>query len=122
MDIKARLQLFYVRLGAAPAANTHDEAFALIAAILNAVEDEHSGLPNKPSRERDGRMYPPQMDSVREVKGSPGVLRYRNSNHNTFIASNGAIEVQQIKPKEVQFTKAGANGKGVWDVQDPANK
>ena len=62
------------------------------------------------------------MDSVRKVDGFPEVLRYRNSNHNTFIASNGAIEVRQLDPEEVQFTKPGANGKGVWDAQDPAKK
>lgn len=50
------------------------------------------------------------------------MLRYRSLNHNTFIASNGAIEVQQIDPEEVQFAKAGANGKGVWDAQDPTDK
>lgn len=123
MDKKARLKLFYERLGAAPAASTHDEAFALIRTTLDAVEDEHSGVPNNPQNfQTDGRLYPPQIDSVRKVEGLPDVLRYRSSNHNTFIGSNGAIEVRQIDPEEGQFAKPGADGKGVWDAQNSAEK
>lgn len=67
-------------------------------------------------------MYPPQMDSVRKVDDFPEVRRYRSSNHNTFIRSNGAIEVRQVHPKEVQFAKLGADGKGVWDAEDQVKK
>jgi hypothetical protein len=120
MDKKARLKLFHERLAAAPTARTHDEAYDLLCTILDAVEDEHSGLPNNPQWETDGRMYPPQIDSVRKVDGFPTVRRYRSSNHNTFIGSNGAIEIRQVVPELVQFAKPGANGKGVWDAEDPA--
>ncbi len=34
---------------------------------------------------------------------------------NTYIASNGAIEVKVVATNEVDFTKPGANGKGVWE-------
>lgn len=123
MDKNGRLLLFYQRLREASAASTHDGAYALICSTLDAVEDEHSGVPNNPQNwQTDGRLYPPQIDSVRKVDGFPEVLRYRSSNHNTFIRSNGAIEVRQVDREEVQFAKPGANGKGVWDVQDPAEK
>lgn len=123
MDKKARLELFYERLKAAPAAKDHDTAYALICTELDAVEDKHSGVANHPENwETDGRMYPPQPDSVRKVVDFPEVVRYRHLNHNTFIATNGAIEVQRVDTKEVQFAKPGANGKGVWDAQDPAKK
>ena len=123
MDKKSRLLLFYQRLRDADASSTHDEAFALICTALDAVEDEHSGVPNNPQNwQTDGRLYPPQIDSVRKVDGFPEVLRYRNSNHNTFVASNGAIEVREVDVEKVQFAKPGANGKGVWDAQDPADK
>lgn len=123
MDKQARLELFYESLKAAYPASTRDEAYALICTTLNAVEDKHSGVPNNPENfQTDGRLYPPQMDSVRKVAGFPHVLRYRNSNHNTFIPSNGAIEVRRVNSEEVQFAKPGANGKGVWDAQDPADK
>jgi hypothetical protein len=40
MDKYARLEMFYERLQAAPAAQTREEAYALLCATLNAVEDE----------------------------------------------------------------------------------
>lgn len=48
MDRDARLQIFYERLKAAPAASTRDESYAQLCEILNAVEDENSGVPNNP--------------------------------------------------------------------------
>ena len=60
MDRYARLQLFYERLQAAAAASTRDESYALLCVTLNAVEDEHSGVPNNPDNwQTDGRLYPP---------------------------------------------------------------
>jgi hypothetical protein len=116
MDKRTRLELFYERLQAAPAASTHDEAYALLCVTLNGVEDEHSGVPfNPPTWRTGGRLYPPQPDRVYEVDGFPGVLRYNSFKHDTFIASNGAILVRIIATNEVHFEKAGANGKGVWE-------
>ncbi len=34
---------------------------------------------------------------------------------NRSYASNGAIEVKIVATNEVDFTKPGANGKGVWE-------
>ncbi len=116
MDKYARLQLFYERLHAAPAANTHDESYVLICATLNAVEDEHSGVPHNPDNwQTDGRLYPPQPDSSYAVDGFPNVVRYRSFGHNTYIAINGAIEVKVVATNEVDFKKPGSNGKGVWE-------
>jgi len=57
MDRYARLQLFYKRLQAAPATETHDESYALLLDILNTVEDEHSGVSNNPDNwQTDGRL------------------------------------------------------------------
>lgn len=111
-----RLALFYERLLAAPAAGSHDEAYALLCSTLNAVEEEHSGAPYNPNAWRtDGRMYPPQKDRVFAVSGFPEVLRYNSFRHDTFIANNGAIEVKIIATGEVHFEKLGSNGKGVWE-------
>jgi hypothetical protein len=116
MDRYARLELFYERLQEAPAASTREEAYALLCATLNAVEDEYSGVPyNPPSWRTDGRLYPPQQDRVYAVDGFPGVLRYNSFKHDTYIASNGALEVRIIATGEVHFAKAGANGMGVWE-------
>ncbi|MDX1990490.1 MAG: hypothetical protein SFV17_27600 [Candidatus Obscuribacter sp.] len=118
MEKNSRLKIFHERLEAASPASTHAEAYTLIQTILNAVEDEHSGVPNNPQNwQTDGRLYPPQIDSVRKVYNFPWVLRYRSSNHNTFIASNGAIEVRQVYPEKIECTKRGADGKGVWDAE-----
>lgn len=116
MDKFGRLQIFYERLQAAPAARTHEESYALICNTLNAVEDELSGLPNNPDNfQTDGRLYPPQKDRAYAVDGFPGVIRYRSAKHNTYIATNGAIEVKAVSTNEVDFTKAGDDGKGVWE-------
>src|SRR5258707_5251154 len=116
MDKPGRLELLYERLQAAPAAQTGKEAYEFLCATLNAVEDEHSGVPyNPPSWRTDGRLYPPQQDRVYAVPGFPEVLRYNSFKHDTFIATNGAIEVRIIATGAVDFAKAGANGKGVWE-------
>ena len=116
MNKSARLAIFYARLQEAPLAGTHDEAYELLCATLNAVEDEHSGVANNPaSWQTDGRLYPPQKDRVYAVPGFSEVLRYNSFKHDTFIASNGAIEVKVISTGAVQFAKLGANGKGVWE-------
>ena len=116
MDKYARLEIFYARLREAAPAQSHDEAYALLCDTLNAVEDEFSGVPNNPTNwKTDGRLYPPQKDRVYAVSGFPEVLRYNSFKHDTYISSNGAIEVKIISTSEVQFTKAGANGKGVWE-------
>src|SRR5438270_9250182 len=116
MDKKARLELFCERLAAAQAASTRDEGYALICSTLDIVEDEHSGVPNNPPSWRtDGRLYPPQTDRVYAVDGFPEVLRYSSFRHDTYIGSNGAIEIRVIATDAVLFTKPGANGKGVWE-------
>src|SRR5215469_18419778 len=95
MDKHARLLLFYERLTAAPAAKTHEEAYALLCDTLNAVEDELSGVPYDPSSwQTDGRLYPPQSDRVYAVPEFPGVLRYGSFKHDTYVGKNGAIEVR----------------------------
>ena len=108
-----RLEEFCQRLLGAPAAGTADEAFELIATTLAEVEDEMTDIPNNPNQwQTDGRMYPPQADSAREVPGQPGTTRYRNRAHNTFISTNGAIEIQD-RDGNVVFQKLGADGQGV---------
>jgi len=58
-------------------------------------------------------MYPPQVDSRRDVPEHPEVTRYRNRAHNTFVRTNGAIEIRDLGG-EVLFRKAGADGDYVW--------
>jgi hypothetical protein len=100
-------------MDAAPAA-TAEAALELIASTLNAVEDDLTDIPANPDRwMTDGRMYPPQPDSRREVPDHEDVTRYRSRAHNTFIRANGAIEIRDLAD-QVLFSKAGADGKHVW--------
>jgi len=109
-----RLRLFLVRLAAAPAPASHDDAFALIATALNAVEDEHSGVPANPANwQFDGRMYPPQSDMARHSPDLPGVIVYRSRAHRTLIASNGAFTIIELSTKEILIEKPGSDGEAM---------
>lgn len=110
-----RLQEFYRRLMEAPRAATLDEALGQLTAILNAVEDELAGVPNNPGNWRhDGRIYPPERDSMRASPARPGVTRFRSLAHNTYIGANGAIEIVSLDGT-VELRKPGADGRGIAD-------
>lgn len=108
-----RFREFLKRLSAAPATSTAATALEQLSRILCEVEDELTDIPNQPENQlTDGRMYPPQADRAREVPGRDDLTRYRSRGHNTFIRSNGAIEIRELSG-QVAFGKAGADGKGV---------
>ena len=105
-----RFAEFLRRLDAAPAASDFDEAYGQLSDILNAVENEMTMIPFDPSNWRnDGRMYPPQMDSLRTVPGQSDARRFRSRSHNTLIAINGAIEIRDRSGRAI-FSKPGADG------------
>ena len=113
-----RVAEFLKRLGGARPAASHDEAFELVRATLNALEDQFSGVAFDPDKHlTDGRLYPPQQNSRRSVPGRDDVVRYRSRGHNTLIASNGAIRIEKIgKGGELSICcldKPGADGKTV---------
>ena len=86
---------------------------ALLSSVLNEVEDELSDIPNSPHNwQSDGRMYPPQMDSARDVPGRSDLIRFRSRGHNTFVRENGAIEILDLQNSAL-FSKFGADGRGV---------
>ena len=111
-----RLTEFYRRLGEAEPAGSGTEALELLGRILNEVEDAMTGIRYDPDTQgSDGRMYPPQEDARRRVPGEPDVVRYRTRGHNVFIRSNGAIEIQRVGVGDVEFHKAGNDGRTVWE-------
>ena len=114
MNKQQRIQEIFRRMEAAPAASDLVSALDLLSRTIDAVEDELTNTPNNPDNwAADGRIYPPQFDNARQVKGCPGVTRFRSRSHNPYIAANGAIEVQTLE-QEVIFSKPGSNGQEVW--------
>ena len=113
-----RIEVFLKHLGEAKAAAGGEEAFDLLASTLNGVEDSFSGVAYDPDKHlTDGRLYPPQADSRRDVPGRKDVVRYRSRGHNTWIADNGAIRIEKIakgtEPAVCCLNKPGADGKTV---------
>ena len=85
----------------------------MLSATIREVEDALTDIPYAPENWRtDGRMYPPQEDSARDIPERVDLVRYRSRVHNTFIRTNGAIEVRDIAGNVV-FTKPGSDGAGI---------
>lgn len=111
-----RLLEFFVRLERYRPFESFEDAYQSLVSILDAMEDELTGIPNQPSNhEWDGRLYPPQKDNWHPVAGFPHVTRMRTKYHNVFIAKNGAMEIQIATSGTVMLSKAGADGRKVWD-------
>jgi hypothetical protein len=107
-----RLAEIFRRLAAAPPAASHDEAYRLFCDTIDAVEDELTTAPNVPANwMTDGRIYPPQADKQRAVKGCPDLKKYLSRGHDTFIRDNGAITTT-LKDGTIVFDKPGADGRG----------
>ena len=113
---RVRLEEFFSRLSAAPRAGTLDEALNQLTSILDAVEDEMTGILNSPKNWRDdGRIYPPQMDSMYVVPGHPQVRRFRSLGHNTYIGMNGSMEIIGLDGT-AELSKLGVDGRAVWEL------
>jgi len=109
---------FLDRLQAAPCAASFETAYRLLCDTLNGVENEFTDIPYKPDAwESDGRLYPPQRDSMRAVGPAGTVRRFRSRGHYTYIATNGAIEIREVHGGGLLLTKPGANGLGVWHTE-----
>jgi hypothetical protein len=108
-----RFAEFLRRLGSASPVSNFDEAYSQVCDVLNAVEDNLTQTPFNPSRwMEDGRLYPPQMDNMRDLPGRPKVKQFRNRRHLTLIGRNGAIEIQDLAGRTI-FAKTGADGQGI---------
>lgn len=127
-----RLKEIYKRLGELPPASSLREARDQIERTMREVEDEMTSIPCDPRQAAPdrpmvptGRMYPPEDDNARPVPGHPDVVRFRSRSHNAFLRANGAMEFRSVRaadgtaadPPEsgpLEFSKPGADGRGVW--------
>ncbi len=108
-----RLAKVWEKLAAVQASHSQHEAFQLLSATFREVEDELTDIPYAPENwQTDGRMYPPQEDSARDVPERDDLVRYRSRGHNTYIRKNGAIEICDLAGVVV-FSKPGVDGFGV---------
>ncbi len=109
-----RLFEFFGRLARLPRARSAGEARSQLSVTLTEVENELTSIANDPSTlGRDGRMYPPEDDSKRDVPGRKDVIRFRSRKHNTFVRDNGAIEIRAVEGDLVVFEKPGSDGRKV---------
>ena len=108
-----RLELILERLAAAPPAANADEALALMATVMKAVEDAHSGVPDNPDAwQTDGRLYPPLADRrIPDPHGRTGVECRRSLAHYTCAGAHGAILIVDSRTGAVIFRKPGADGR-----------
>jgi len=105
------MTIFLGRLSAGAPAISAGHALALLSETLTAVEDEFSGVPCHPVLWRsDGRMYPPQKDSFRNVPGHPSLCRCRSKDHNTYFGQNGSIRIETTDGR-ILLDKSGADGR-----------
>jgi hypothetical protein len=116
---KERLKIFLARLEASSPASNADDALKLLSTILNAVEDEFSGIPFNPeSWIDDGRMYPP-TEKNRRAEANPSLRRYRSARHNTYVGVNGSIRIEEVEGV-VCVDKAGLDGRRTIELSPPS--
>ncbi len=114
---RERVDEIVARLRAAPPAASADEAFELVNAIVDAVEDDMTEIPYDPAAAEqlvtDGRMYGPHPKFASDWQGRRDLTRYAHVGHDTFIQANGAILIRLRRPPTVLVSKPGADGKEV---------
>jgi hypothetical protein len=106
---RERLEEFYNRLGGQQPSATLDDALERIRRTLDEVEDLYSGITKKipppPRNQPDGRMYPPQDDSV--ARNPDGSLVAQTKGHTIDIGKDGTITIRKRSTGQVEFHQAG---------------
>lgn len=112
-----RLTELFRRLQLAPTCSNWIEARKQLEDIMNAVEDEFSGIPFNPDAANeppDGRMYPPHDKYLRD-SGSPRVHLFGHLRHRTAFGVNGAVKIT-LSNGTVVLDKPGADGQTVDEL------
>ena len=94
LSMRERVDIFLQRLELAPPVSSPEEAIALMRAILEAVEDEFSGVVRNPdpswTLSKDGRMYPPKKEYI-HPDGHDGAKIAETSGHLIKLGADGSI-------------------------------
>lgn len=102
------------RLAASEPARTDEEAFGLLGQLMREVGDDLTKDPYDPTRWKEhDRIYPPQLDRERVPSGIEGARLFWTVAHEVIIGLNGAIVVRSRRTFEIEFSKAGHDGKGI---------
>ena len=110
MERHKRFALFVREMKEAAPAASFEEARLVLEAVLNSVEDRHSGVPfDQANSNTDGRMYPPH-DDFEKPSSVAGVRVFRTRGHRVFFASNGAIRIEAVST-EIVLDKPGKDGR-----------
>jgi hypothetical protein len=109
LSLQERLALVYERLDKLPPVQKPEEAFKQLAATLDQVEDEFSGVPRNPDPglKFDGRMYPPREDFTERT--ADGGLQATTRGNIINIAPNGSMSILSRKSGEEVYRKPGAD-------------
>src|SRR5665213_1198821 len=95
MTKQERLEGYYNRLWGQPLSTTVEGALDRLEQTLLEVEDDLSGIPRSdpppPPNAPDGRMYPPQADSI--VRRADGSITANTRKQAVLIGADGSIKI-----------------------------
>jgi hypothetical protein len=114
MTKRERIAELVRQLEAARPAASADEALHLVTSTLEAIEDQHSGVPNDPSSPfADERIWPPIARYHFAIEGRDDLDGYRQKGHETLIGANGAILIRTRIEIRIILDKPGRDGRKV---------
>ncbi|MCK9923594.1 hypothetical protein MXD61_17250 [Frankia sp. AgPm24] len=115
LPLPERLQIFYQRLDELPPPTSAQEALEQLNATLEAVEDEHSGVPRNPDPglKFDGRMYPPRDDYI--TRQPDGGLVAITKGNRIEIGPTGETTILSRRSGETVYRRPAAEPAAVID-------
>lgn len=109
LSLPERLDIVYQRLDEIPAPTSAQEALAQLSEVLDAVEDEYSGVPRDPNPGLafDGRMYPPRDDFIKPQPDG-GLVAITKGNR-IEIGPDGSTTILSRRSGDVVYNRPAAD-------------
>jgi hypothetical protein len=119
---RERIAVFLEIARCVPPVATQDQAKRLVDEILTAVEDEFSGVPNRPDDGlADGRMYPAH-EKFRRPSENPKMSIYAHLGHISIFGINGSFRIvakgKGQFPEQILLDREGDDGRKIDDLKD----